>query len=163
MILSLLAASLAHGSALVLESPYLKRVSRAVKVARKAEATRIVPLGPTTVCVELPESDPRTVLRLTRRLRHSPESRSNCDVAWYPLGLGWIALLIEPPAEELESALEAVALPYHDVRRGGEPTAAVRLCASRAAVGDPLELADELERHGVVVRAVYEVGGCERP
>lgn len=162
MILSLLAASLAHGSAFVLESPHLKRVSRAVKVARKAEATRIVALGPARVCVELPEADPRIVLRMTRRLKHSPESRDNCDVAWFPLGLGWIALLIEQPAPDLEAALQAVALPYQDVRRSDDPAVPVRLCASRAAVGDPLELADELEAHGLVVRAVYEVGACER-
>lgn len=158
-----LVAQTAMGSGFVLESDHLGRLARATRLAQRAEPTRVVAMSPRRTCVEFDDADPRLLLRLTRRLGHSPEARDNCDVAWFPLGLGWIAVLIEQPAPELDAALDQVGLPYQDVRRSADPTAPIRLCAARAAVGDPLELADDLESHELVVRAVYEVGACMRP
>lgn len=163
MITMLTIAASAQGAAFVLESDDLRRLSRAVRVARRAEATRILAMTPRRTCVELDEPEPKVVLRLSRRLGRSPEARDNCDIAWFPLGLGWIAVLIEPPADTLDEALDAIALPYQDVRRSTDPNQPIRLCASRMAVGDPLELTDELEAYALQVRAVYEVGACTRP
>ena len=158
-----LALADASGAAYVLHSDSVRRLARAVRAAQRADLDRVVALSSHTVCVELDEPSPKQLLRLARRLGHPPEARLTCDVAWFPLGRGWIALLVEPPAEGLAVAIQAIGVPASQVTRSLDGSAPVRVCASRAAVGDPVALAAQLEDRAYDVLGVYEVGGCVRP
>ena len=152
----------AHADAFVLEATSVRRLARAVKVARRLDPDRIVAQAPLRVCVELDDPEPRQVLRLARKLGHAPEARHNCDVAWFPLGGGWLAFLLEPPAEELEQALSVTTLPYHEIYRSIGGDHAVRLCTAKGGVSDPAAFAEDLTARGFPVRSFYEVGGCTR-
>ncbi|MBX2799402.1 MAG: hypothetical protein KTR31_17130 [Myxococcales bacterium] len=158
----LLLAQVAWGSAHVLEATSERRLKRALRATRQATVERVVVQTPLRVCIELDDAEPRTLLRLTRRLRRDPESRRDCDVAWYPLGRGWIVVVAEPPALALDAALEAANITFREVARSTDAAEPVRACMARAAVAAPDGLEASLDASGVTVRAVYEVGGCRR-
>lgn len=154
----------AAASGLVLQTPSDRQLKRAVRIAKRADAETIEALDAHSVCVGGTEPSERLTRRLTRILGHPPEERLDCDVARFPLGRGWIAMVIEPPAETLEALIEQAQLPYVDVRRPiqGAAAAPIRVCVARTALREPLELARTLDAGGVIVRSTYEVGGCAR-
>ena len=131
---------------------------------RGAEVTRPVPLSRAAVCVELGAPAPeRLARRVARKLGADPELRLNCDVAWAPMGRGYVLLLVSQPAPNLEQELAAHHMAYHELSWPSVAADPVRLCLPRLALADPLTLADKLEAQGIGVQAVYEVGGCRRP
>lgn len=135
------------------------RLARAL--ARRGAATRA--LG-SRWCVALPPSfdAERWRRRVERRLGRPVEERANCDVAWFPLGHGYAAVLVEPPAEDLEGWLDGAGLQYREIRRPSGGEAVVRVCVPLAALASPGGFADDLRGGGFEVRAMYEVGACYR-
>jgi hypothetical protein len=115
------------------------------------------------VCVPL-EVPPSTKLRqrVERRLGRPVEVRLDCEVAWYPLGRGYVVLTVQPPAEALPTALDELSPAFSEIVFPADPQAPVRVCLPKMAVADPLALAEALEAQGIGILAVYEVGGCRR-
>jgi hypothetical protein len=154
-------ASLASAStAWVLEADTDRDLRRAERAVRRADAERVVEMGPFTTCAELEAPSDRLARKVTRRLGRAPEERLDCDVAWFGQGRGWIAMVLEPPAAGLEQALPPLG--YTEVARPSDPDLPVRLCVARGSLPEPLALARELEATGLGVRSVYEVGACRR-
>lgn len=150
-----------------------RALRRAVRHVQHAGATRTIALDRWTVCVEGAILDSHRTdaagggaLRLRvgteRRLGGPVEVRQDCDVAWAPVGRGYVLLVVDQPAEQLEAALDDVGATARDIRRPSDPAEPVRLCLPERAVADPADLADALRDEGLVVRAVYAVGGCRR-
>ncbi len=135
---------------------------RAVHLVRaRAEVRREVLVGDAT-CVEVGATTERLAAKLERVLGHRPEERLDCDVARYPLGRGWVVVLVEPPADELDPVLDDLGLAYRDVKRPSATEAPVEVCTTRASIVDPGALDEALAGAGMSVRAIYEVGGCTR-
>ncbi|HHO52834.1 MAG TPA: hypothetical protein ENK18_18645 [Deltaproteobacteria bacterium] len=154
----------AAAGAWVLEGDSDHQLKRALRITERAEPDIIEVLAARSVCVQPTAPSDRILRRLTRILGHPPEERLDCDVAWFPLGRGWIAVLVEPPADRLGVLLDRIELPYVDVRRPvqGPGLDPIRICVIRTALREPLELARALHEGGLVVRSTYEVGGCTR-
>ncbi len=154
----------ALAGAWVLESASPRRLARAARIVERAADTQATAIGPQQLCAALDAPDERLRRRVARQLEHPPEERLDCDVAQFPLGRGWVAVVVESPAKGLAAALEAADLAYVDVRWPIQEIALapVRVCVAKAALVEPMALAHHIEAHGDVVRAVYEVGGCVR-
>lgn len=149
-------------SAWVLEAEEPGRLRHARHlVLTHAEVVREEAFGD-VLCLEASGADPRLATRLERVLDHPVERRMDCDVARFPLGRGWVAVILEPPALDLEPALDALGLTFHHVMVPSDLVSPATLCTPRAAVADPDALRDDLIELGQVVRAIYEVGGCTR-
>jgi hypothetical protein len=118
------------------------------------ELSACVPLG-------VPPSE-KIRKRVERRLGHPVEVRMDCEVAWYPLGRGYVVLTVQPPAEALPVALEELSPAYSEIVFPADPQAAVRVCLPKLAVADPLALAEAMKAQGIGVLATYVVGGCRR-
>ena len=161
MISWMMAVTSAQGAAFVLKAE-LRPLTRAVRAAQRAEPRRVVALGTHEVCVEIDDPQPRDVLRIARRLGHPPEARADCDVAWFPLGRGWIALVVDTPSDGLNDAVESLSIPAVQIRRRVGDDGPATVCGTVAAIPDPNAVADHLEARGLAVRAMYEVGGCDR-
>jgi hypothetical protein len=145
-------------TAWVLEAP----TNRALRAAARAEGEP-VPLGPTTFCVPLAGGPSEVVRRrVERRLGAPVEARANCDVAWYPVGRGYVALVVGAPADGLEEALDAWSPAYREVNRPLDPAARVRVCLPAGAVADPLALGADLRAQGYTVFGTWAVGACRR-
>jgi len=158
----ILLAATAHATAWVLHADDPRRVERAARLVERTTDMLPEPMDRYAQCVVLEEPPVRLERRVARRLGRPVEERRDCDVAWFPLGRGWIGMLIEPPATALDELLDAAALPYVEVRRPSDATLPIRMCVAQAALRHPMALADHLSSEGVSVRAVYEVGGCSR-
>ncbi|MCB9699374.1 MAG: hypothetical protein H6738_21510 [Alphaproteobacteria bacterium] len=150
-------------SAWVLEADEPARLRHARNLVRtQAEVVREVGLGGDVLCLEAKGADPRLAARLNRVLGHPAERRMDCDVARFPLGRGWVAVVLEPPALDLEPALDALGLTFRQVSVSSELGVPATVCTPRAAIADADALRLDLIELGQVVRAVYEVGGCAR-
>jgi hypothetical protein len=150
----------------VLHSDDERALKRSVrKLRRQVGIERAVALDRWTVCVE-PEDPPsaRTGVRLQRRLGASIEARLDCDVAWAPLGRGFVLYTVAQPAlaPELEAVLDASGPAFRDVIWPSDPAQPVRVCLPRLALADPLALVEAMRAQDLDVLAVYEVGGCRR-
>ena len=152
--------STSHAGAWVLDAARPARLRRALKAAERAEITWWVGYSDRTACIEVASPSLRIRNRVARRLRGPVESREDCDWGWFPGGRGWVAVLIDPPADGLLPLLEALGWPYYDLQVPSEGP--IRLCASEIVAGDPDELAEDLDEAGLVVRGVRRVGACRR-
>ncbi|MEQ1502647.1 MAG: hypothetical protein ABMB14_10470 [Myxococcota bacterium] len=150
-------------SAWVMQADSPRDLARAVAAARAIGVSREVAFDRATVCLELDDA-PSTKLaaKIERRLGGPVEARLDCDVAWAPLGSGFLLLTVDPPATELEAALDAAGPTFRDVIHPSDPDEVIRVCLPRLAVPDAVAFADHLREAGLGVRAVYEVGGCRR-
>jgi hypothetical protein len=140
----------------------LDRVERlARKLGRRGAA--LTPLG-SRWCVGLPEGVDRArwKRRAERRLGAEVEVRANCDVAWFPLGRGYAAVLVGAPGDGVETWLDRAGLPYREVRRPSDPDQVVRVCVPLAALPSTVAFAEDLRAAGYDVQGMYEVGGCYR-
>ncbi|MEZ4234901.1 MAG: hypothetical protein R3F59_01795 [Myxococcota bacterium] len=152
-------------AAWVLQAPEPRRRQRAVRaLTRHADVARTVPLSRSTVCVQLaaPEVPAKLARKVQRKLGAEVELRLDCDVAWAPMGRGFVLLVVEQPADALETVLAAARPAFHDIAWPSDPAAPVRVCVPRPSMADPLSLAEALRAQGIRVSAVYEVGGCRR-
>jgi hypothetical protein len=151
-------------SAWVLADEDPRRLKRALRAVRRgAEVSRILPLSRSQLCVELEAAPPERVgRRVARRLEGEPELRLDCDVAWAPVGRGFVLLTVTQPAHALVAALDSQAIAFRDVAWPHDVAQPVRVCLPRLAMADPLSLAEALKAQGIGVEAVYEVGGCRR-
>lgn len=140
-------------------------LDRSERVARRArrQGAEVQALG-SRWCVALPEGfdEARWRRRVERRLGRPAEERANCDVAWFPLGRGYAAVLVEPPADALEDWLDGAGLSYRELRRPSSPDDVVRVCVPLGALASSVAFAEDLRADGYLVRAMYEVGGCYR-
>ncbi|MEN0062041.1 MAG: hypothetical protein AAGA48_07790 [Myxococcota bacterium] len=152
-------AATSHAAAWVLVADRPAQLRRATKAARGAKVVRAVPYGQRAVCLEVEQPSLRVRNRVERRLRRPVEGRSDCDWGWFPKGTGWVAVLLEPPVEGLQPALEALALPFYDLQVPSEGP--IRFCVSANAVAESL-LEKTLRDSGLQVRGVREVGACRR-
>lgn len=152
-----------EASAWVIHADGEREMRRAVRLTERIGTTRAVVLDHTTVCVELADP-PSGVLqqRVARRSGGPVESRLDCDVAWYPVGRGYVAYSVSQPAPAIEGVLDDYGPIYLEVVRPSDPWAPARICVPRLAVADPLALAEALKAQGIGVLATYEVGGCRR-
>jgi hypothetical protein len=139
-------------------------VQRAVRFLTRAGVRSVVDLGAGSVCADL-RADPTDALRrkAERRLGGPVEARLRCDVAHYPLGRGFVVVLLGQPADGLDAALDAHRPTYREVVRPSGDTDLVRVCVPGAALGDPLALVADLRNDGFDVVGAFEVGGCRRP
>lgn len=150
-------------SAWVFHAEGEREMRRAGRLVGRIGVTREIAIDRTTFCVELADPPSDTLqLRLERRLDGPVEPRLDCDVAWYPLGRGYVAYSVTQPAPSLEAVLEEYGPIYLEVVRPSDPAQPVRVCLPMLAVADPLALAEALEAQGTGVVATYEVGGCRR-
>ena len=152
--------STSHAGAWILHTDRPSALRRALRAARRAEITRAVAYDDTTVCVETSEPSLRTRNRVERHLRGPVESRLDCDWGWYPEGTGWVAVVVERPADTLLSALEQLRWPYYDLQ--AVSNGPLRVCVAETVAGDPDELRRALEETDVPVRGVRRVGACRR-
>lgn len=153
-------AQAAWATAWVLETDRPGPLRRALRAARRAEVTRVVAYGEHSACVEVDDPSLRARNRVERRLRGPVDTREDCDWGRFPEGTGWVAVVIEPPAEGLLPALEALSWPYYDLQVPSD--GAIRLCASQVVAGDREALAAFLAEQGLSVRGVRYVGACRR-
>jgi hypothetical protein len=138
-------------------------VRSAERALRHVVLTRTVALGAGGVCVEWkddPTDDARA--RVERRLGHPIEARANCDVARYPLGRGYVLILVRGAAEGLEDALDAEHPMYREIVRPASPDDPVRVCLPALSVGDPQQVLADLRSDGFDLLSAYEIGGCRR-
>ena len=140
----------------------LDRADRAAERLAKQGAT-VSPLG-SRWCIELPSTvDHAKLRRRTERWLGGPvEERANCDVAWFPLGRGYAAVLVEPPANGLEDWLDGAGLTYREVRRPSDAEQVLRVCVPLSGLASSVAFAQDLGEAGYGVRSMYEVGGCFR-
>ncbi len=140
-------------------------LSPSARAARRLgrRGAEVVPLG-SRWCVTLPDGlDRERWRRRTERRAGAPvEERASCDVAWFPLGRGYAAVLIGPPANALEAWLDGAGLPYRELRRPSDPDETLRLCVPLLALPSTVAFAEDLRADGYEVRGMYEVGGCHR-
>jgi hypothetical protein len=146
----------------VLDQPDLDRSRR---LATKVEAwtgLAAQPLG-SRWCVAFPDPPSSLLLRkVTRRQGTPPEERRDCDVAWFPMGRGYLAAIVEPPGVGVEEVLGGLHLGFQEVRRSSDPAQPIRVCAPMGAIGEPWMFSQHLVDNGLVVRAMYDVGACAR-
>lgn len=140
-------------------------IDAAERIARTLgrRGAEVRPLG-SRWCVTLPADldAARWRRRAERRLGAPIEERASCDVAWFPLGRGYAAVLVGAPGDGLEAWLDAAGLPYRELRRPSDPDDPLRLCVPLSALPSPGGFGDALRSAGYEVRAMYEVGGCAR-
>jgi len=160
VIWALIGAAHAQSTAWVLSGERTRLVRRAVKAARRAEITRETWYDERMACVEVEEPSLRIRNRVARRLRGPVETRTDCDFGWFPEGTGWVAVVVEPPAEGLLPTLEALAWPYYDLQVPS--SGPIRLCAAEVVTGEPQALRELLEEEEVPVRGIGRVGACRR-
>ncbi len=150
----------AHATAWVLEGKRPRDVNRALRAARAASIVRAVAYDERAVCVEVEDPRLRVRNRVARRLGGPVETRSDCDWGWFPEGRGWVAVVVERPAEGLLPTLEGLGWPYWDLRTQSEGP--IRICVSEMVAGPKNELRAVLRDAGLSVRGIREVGGCTR-
>lgn len=135
------------------------------RLERKTAPSQVVSIGDVT-CFAFASAAPAPPPRLVKRLGFTPESRLSCDLAPFPVGRGWVVYTLLPASDldlRLSDALVDWPLPAHSVRRTTDLTGLATLCVAAAAVGaHPLALREHLERTGLDVLGVYEVGSCSR-
>lgn len=147
-------------AAWVIEAEDPRDVQRALRVMKAEEARWI---AETIACVAPGEPPgPKIERKVERKIGHEVELRLDCGVAFFPLGRGYVALTIEPPAMALEELIDGMRFAYHELIRPANLEEPVRVCLPLRAVADPLSLAEALKDQGIGVLAVYEVGGCRR-
>lgn len=132
----------------------------AEKLAKRGGA--LTTLG-SRFCVTFPDGvDPKLKRKAGRWLGAEIEERADCDVAWFPLGRGYAAVMVEPPADGIDGMLGTLGLGYVEIRRAADPAAAIRVCVPMATIGDPAGFSAALQAWGYAVKSMYEVGGCNR-
>jgi hypothetical protein len=141
-------------------------LDRADRVAKWLERrdVEVAALG-SSWCVTVPASVDAVRLqrRTERRLGAQVEDRANCDVAWFPLGRGYAAVLVGPPANGVEDWLDTTGLTYREVRRPSDPERVVRVCVPLMGLPSTVAFADDLRGAGYEVRAMYEVAAIDEP
>lgn len=155
----------------VLERHELARVrvlERAVRRVQRRGGGEAQTLSGRRVCVPVDDVPEAERSDLGRR-RVTATLRLDCDVAEWPEGRGALAFVIAQPAQGLDAALDLVAdrwqvhqtavLRRLDPR---DPYRPVGACVRTNGAAPPLDVRAVLEEEGLVVRAVYEVGGCQR-
>jgi len=134
------------------------------KVVRQAVAlgARVEPVGVGRRCLVFDADvtlDPRWTDKVERRLGEPLRERLSCAVARYPVGRGWLVAELEPDPDLERRAgdvVEPLAMSVLSQPLDGRPAS---LCVSKMQVA-PDALKSDLEATGLVVRGIYEVGGC---
>jgi hypothetical protein len=166
--LGLASAQEPDGQAWVLAGdPAHRPLKSALRRLDRRAAIAVTPTVAGRWCVTFDDPPPADLRRkATRWLGAEPEVRLDCTVAAYPLGRGWLAYIIAGPASGLEEALprlvESHSLYQRMVHRPSDDTQPTRLCVSALGITDPRVLSRALGDEGLVVDAIYEVGGCQR-